>query len=49
MYPNTVDPGTLGSGMHAVLSVPMLRDRALIGAITVDPHEVRPFSETETA
>src|SRR5271154_4342311 len=45
--PEYAYPGIAQSGLHAVLSVPMLRDGNPIGAISVTRREVEPFSETQ--
>jgi PAS domain S-box-containing protein len=46
--PFVVDAAELG-GYRTVLSVPMLRDKELIGAININRQEVRPFTHKQIA
>jgi signal transduction histidine kinase len=45
--PEYAYPGIFQSGIHTVLSVPMLHDSNPIGAISVTRREVAPFSEAQ--
>jgi signal transduction histidine kinase len=47
--PEYVASSLVQAGFHTVLSVPMLRDGAPIGALTVTRKEVKPFSEKQIA
>jgi GAF domain-containing protein/anti-sigma regulatory factor (Ser/Thr protein kinase) len=47
--PEYVHGSLVQAGFHTTLSVPMLQDGHLIGAITVTRREVKPFSDTQIA